>query len=203
MEFRNGRGLLMSLLLLACMATMTACTIPFTQRIQADLIHGGVSLDEVQFYNSSRFELSRGITSEEAAVSAGVIRVERGQYIEVIVFRAQTPGRCVVCGERDALGVAFEGGEGRRELQFKLAGDAAPPPRRFTGGLAEAIEKTRTAAIDTASRQFWLTGSEVEYAGETYRIDRVRGAVHLRVRRSQVYRLIKEKRVVKGLRVTD
>lgn len=97
----------------------------------------------------------------------------------------------------------------QRELQFKSrpAGASKPsarPGKSPTGGIfGAAIEKARGTSTDTSGRQFWLAGSEVEYAGKSYRIDRVRGSIHLRVRRSQVYRLIKEKRVVKGLRVTD
>lgn len=155
----------------------TGCTLPFTKDLQARLDTSSIKVESVQFYNSARIGLERDVTSEEASVSEGKILLRGGQRIEVIVIRPLTPGLCMrrsKDGQR--LYTAFEEGRGRA-LVFKFDYD-----------------------------WFYLspdTAHSVLYDGKVYRLQPLPlgNRPHLRVKKSEFFKLIKERRVVQGLRV--
>lgn len=156
---------------------LSGCTLPFTKGLQQQLDDSGVKVENVQFYNSGRVLLERDLSKEEASVSDGKIVLRAGQHVEQVVIRPLTPGLCLRRSpDKDRLYVAFEAGQ-HRALVFKHDFD-----------------------------WFYLspdTAHSVLYDGKKYRLRKtITGSrPHLRVRKSEFFKLIKERRVVPGLRV--
>ncbi|MBI9033145.1 MAG: hypothetical protein JEZ03_01610 [Bacteroidales bacterium] len=157
--------------------------IVFTPELHAKLNRDSVDLNKVQFYNSEEIYLSREeFKDEEVAVKRGQIRFEKGKFIEEIIIKKHTPGICV--GDSTYhLDVSFEN-ENDRYLQFGRLQTSKLAPYYKLYGLK------------------WSDGVGIVHYGDTlYATQAGAGSSVLLVKKSQIYNLIKEKRVAKGRRV--
>ena len=162
---------------------MSACSpkIPFTAELHSKLVRDSVDMGKVQFYNSDEIILQReSYRDEEVNVKKGQIRFENGKFEETIIIKRHTPGICVM-DTTMSLKVSFES-EG--ELQFGRVQDD------------KVIPYYKLYALD------WDEGVGVlRYNDSVYFTQEGAGSSHLLVKKSQVYSLMKEKRVAKGRKV--
>ena len=101
--------LFVSLLLSGCVAKKS---ILFSEDLRKKIESYDIDIKAIQFYNSKKIILERNLSYEEAKVASGKIRFEKGQYLERILIKKETPG---ICLETDAssLNISFESGQNR------------------------------------------------------------------------------------------
>ena len=94
----------------------TACkTIPksyFTVDTRNKVEEKSISMDKLQYYIDKDVELRRELTSRDAKVSSGKVKIENGKYINVILLKQGTLGVCTQT-RRNSLDIAFESGDGK------------------------------------------------------------------------------------------
>jgi hypothetical protein len=166
-------------LLLTC---VSGCTIPYTTALHSQLNEIDAEVARVQFYNSKAIKLEREVGSSETEVSNGKITVRAGKHIQVVFIRLLTPGVCQDEGEgvggAPCLGVAFEPGD-NRELVFC-------PDARGVFKLGWQYE----------DKNQYLT----QYDGDWFQVT-TEPFAELHVRKKDFYKLLREVRFVRGLRV--
>ncbi len=166
---------------------ITSCSpkIVFTPELHAKLVRDSVNLNKVQFYNSEEIYLTREeFKDEEVDVKKGQIRFEKGKFIEEVLIKKHTPGICV-SDTTYHLNVSFEN-ENDRYLQFGRMQTKKLAPYYKLYGLK------------------WSDGVGVVRYGDTlFATQPGAGSSVLLVKKSQVYNLIKEKRVAKGRKVRN
>ncbi len=160
-----------------------ACSpkIPYTAELHSKLLRDSVDIANVQFYNSEEIILNReSDQGEEVNVKRGQIRFENGKRIETIVIKKKTPGVCIKDSTLSLL-VSFEE-EGA--LEFGREQDD------------KLIPEFKLYALD------WEDGiGIIRYNDSLYYTQPGAGLSKLLVKKSQVYSLMKEKRVAKGRRI--
>lgn len=94
---------------------LTSCSssknayVPFTKDLKAKLEKQNIDLKQVQFYTDQKLILTRNLGDQKLAVSSGVVRLEKGQYLNEIIIPAFTPGICDSAGNERLL-ISFEKG---------------------------------------------------------------------------------------------
>lgn len=81
--------------------------VPYTKELHDRLIGDGIDLRKVQFFIDQKVVLSRFIDSSGTEVKSGIIRFNKGKYINEIIIPAYTPGICELM-EDDGLRISFE-----------------------------------------------------------------------------------------------
>ncbi|MDR0437091.1 MAG: hypothetical protein LBH22_02175 [Bacteroidales bacterium] len=149
----------------------------FTPQHRANLQRSGISVKDVQFFNSQKIVLERQISSSEVAAAKGTVNVRKGVHIESIIFPKRTPGRCV-SEDKGCLTVAFEPAgtvlfcENAGGKHFRLMG---------RGGYIQ-------------------NGGQMSYAGQTWTVQKGATA-KLKFRESSKTRKTQNSRRVKGMSV--
>lgn len=94
----------------------------FTQYMRSKVEADGLSIKDVQFYNSQEIILQRNVSYEETKIASGAINFENGKYVEIITIEKETPGVCV---EESAnyLDISFEEGKNKK-LRFVKTGSS-------------------------------------------------------------------------------
>lgn len=136
----------------------------------------------LQYYVSERVVLERELTSRDAGIAAGRIRVKRGRVVEKVVIRRNTPGIAVDWGP-DWVAVSFEEGSA---LVFAL--DAAD-------GTPNEVEVYHLRRREDARGRASTT-----LAGHGYRLRRGRGA-KLEVQRLTHTKRARRRSVQRGRKV--
>lgn len=106
-----------------------SCSTPktyFTSSVRSDVEASSIPLSSLQFYVDRDVELRREVSSSNAKVSSGVVRLEHGKYINIITLKKNTPGVCTGA-YNDRIDVAFEMGDGRYLTFGKLKRDNFAP----------------------------------------------------------------------------
>lgn len=101
------------ILLISACALLTSCSprIPFTQQIRDQYQLSAAELKGIQFYLSDPVELKKGeVAEKKKSTEEGKLVVLSGKDIDVITFRAFTPGTVDQVVDAQTLRVAFEDG---------------------------------------------------------------------------------------------
>jgi len=102
-------------------AFLSSCTTKLSLNIKEKIENSTVKLEDVQFYNSERIKLQRVLPkTEKVAEAAGKIKFRKGEFIETLILRRNTPG-VYVSQDEDRIFAAFEKG-GNLALPFRLNG---------------------------------------------------------------------------------
>ena len=99
------------LVIIALILTSCSPKILLTNNTKLQIENAGVSLDQVQFYNSSEIVLTRQSSKGELSVTGGKVKIRNGKYFEEIIIPRRTPGICESYDDK-AVKVSFEEGSG-------------------------------------------------------------------------------------------
>lgn len=166
-----------SLLFVVAMIMLESCnsTIYFTQEMRNQLNDNQLKVEDVQFYNSRKLILKRNLTYDETKIARGEIKFENGQYVEEIIIPKNTPGVAVnSTGKR--IDVAFEQGF-NRDLKFVINDNNL---YQITALLWEKDY------------------GKVNYDTLVYYLVPGGDKTFLKVKKDNIYKFQKEKRIVKG-----
>lgn len=100
-----------------------SCTIGCTPKAVLDqstrnnLNNQSITAEKLQFYLDRDIELKRVITSNDTKLDDGKITFANGKRIEVIYFKANTPGICLK-SDNNSIDVTFDT-KGNNSLSFK------------------------------------------------------------------------------------
>ncbi len=165
--------------------TVSSCSrkIVFTPQLRAQLENQSIDLKDVQFYNSEKIVLKRVEEQpEEVLLNEGAVEVTKGKIIEEIVIKKKTPGVCKQVN-RYHLNISFEAEDGK---YLKFGRKAGPMLR----------DRYRLYA-----KEWNEENGKVMYGDTLYNSDLSAADAHLLVEKKQVYDLIREKRVARGIRI--
>jgi hypothetical protein len=81
----------------------------FTPEIRTKIETNSIQLTSVQFYVDRDIELTRVLESGQTHVTAGSVKFENGQYVNVIQLKKFTPGVCTMVTP-NSLSISFEVG---------------------------------------------------------------------------------------------
>lgn len=156
--------------------------IMFTPELRKELESNNIPLTEVQFYNSHKIELNRThIPPDAISINSGAVNVERGKYIEEVVIRKHTPGVCSSVNPYD-LSIEFEP-DNHYSLKFG---------RKAGAKLTNAYKLYAKWKADKG---------EIIYGDSKFTTKMKATNAHLLVEKKQVYNLIRDKRVARGVKV--
>ena len=117
-------------ILLLAVIGLAACSTPksfFTADTRNKVEEKGIPLEKLQFYIDKDVELRRELSSRDATVHSGKVKIENGKYINIILLKQGTLGVCT--GENQhSVDIAFESGESK-SLVFDL------PTRSFNNNV--------------------------------------------------------------------
>lgn len=166
---------------------ITSCSrkIIFTPALRAQLEKQNIDLKDVQFYNSEKIVLKRVEEQpEEVMVNEGAVEVTKGKIIEEIVIKKKTPAICKQVN-RYHLNISFEANQ---DKHLKFGRKAGPMLR----------DRYRLYA-----KEWNEENGQVSYGDTIYNTGINAAEAHLLVEKSQIYDLIREKRVAKGIRIEN
>ena len=92
-------------LLTSCSKTLT----PFTQSLVKQNSWTQAEVERIQFYTSEDIILTRELSSSDADIRNGKIKMENGVRIEEVLIEKGTPGVVVTNAKGSNVGVSFEG----------------------------------------------------------------------------------------------
>lgn len=103
---------------LIIIATSCGTKVYLTEEQRDNLENKGLSLEDIQYYNSKKIILKRIMKEGKTSVETGKVKVEDGQLVHFIIIKKNTPG-IVVETDENILTTKFEK-EDMRELVFKV-----------------------------------------------------------------------------------
>jgi hypothetical protein len=165
--------------LFSCSPTLS----PFTRKLYETTNLSEENLKKVQFFLSDDLILTRDAEEAGSAqVLGGKIKMENGRKVEVIKFRAGTPGVFLFRPQDDHFAVSFESGDDTRFLIF------GPNPKQDGRYILLASE--------------WQNRrGKVTYAGEKFRTNTEAAYLTLMVDLKHIQNYEVENRRAKGRRV--
>ncbi len=89
-----------------------SCKVEFTRTLRKQIEAKGLDLKKIQYYNSKPIMLKRDLSSAETKVTSGEGITEKGQSIEIIEIKKNTPGVCDKIFD-DRMHIKFEIGNDR------------------------------------------------------------------------------------------
>jgi hypothetical protein len=194
----------------ALAATGCSSMVPFTHELRTA---SGLTNEEVknlQFYTSNKMVFRREIESGGKQITEGhKLLLTSGKLIEEVVVDAKTPGIAVSLGSA-TITVSFEPGA---SLEFVLSGDRfgassapssgefAQPPEPFPGNHAVASYPERGSEL---TGNYWLgvgnTG-RVRYEGKLFDVVDQSSDAYLMIDAESLNRIVKNRKVLKGIRL--
>lgn len=181
----NSRALKYLVLVVFLLTTSCAQKIVFTAQLRNKLEKQDIDLQEVQFYNSDKIVLEREEEKpEELSIRSGTVKIEEGRIIEEIVIKKKTPGICVEAHPYH-LNISFED---RSDNSLKFG-------RKAGNHLGNTFKLYAKSWRDETGK--------IQYGDTIYTTGKGAAASHLLVKKSQIYKLIREKRVAKGRTIKE
>lgn len=167
----------LSLLSIIVLLILGSCnsTIYFTQEMRNELNNNELDVGDVQFYTSRKLVLRRNLTYDETKIARGEIKFENGQYVEEIIIPKNTPGVAVNYNSR-RIDVAFEQGD-NRDLKFMINEDNLYQ-------ITALMWKGEYGKVSYDTLYYYLAPG----GDKTF----------LKVKKDNIYKFQKNKRVVKG-----
>lgn len=181
----HKRVLTYLILITALLTASCSQKIVFTAKLRNKLEKQDVNLKKIQFYNSDKITLEREEERpEEYSVRSGTVKVEEGRTVEEIIIKKKTPGICVEVHPYH-LNVSFEPGNAK---YLKFGRKASP----------HLTNTFKLYAKDWKGEQ-----GKIAYGDTIYQTNKKAASAHLLVKKSQVYELIREKRVAEGQKISE
>jgi hypothetical protein len=171
---------------------LNSCAVHFTNSLRTQLENNNVDLNKIQFYNSSSFTLQREITTQDAGVVEGKIKIQEGRKIELIRIYPNTPAICDN-SSKDTLYIIFEQGDNKRIPFVHNEYD-----NRFWL-MTSRHGDTPIEVTDYSGYQNKIYGTII-YDYKEYYYGYVTKP-KLLVKRKQVEKILKETRVLKGIKI--
>lgn len=172
------------LLLCITVSVFASCSTPktyFTSSVRSDVEASSVPLTKLQYYVDRDVELRREVSSSNAKVSSGVVRLEHGKYINIITLKKNTPGVCTKA-YNDRIDVSFEMGDGRYLTFGKLKRDNYAPYTLYASSWNRDL-------------------GEISYDGMQYYILPAGSEAKLMIRKDVLQTIKTEKRKMNGRKV--
>lgn len=181
-----------------------SCKTYFTHGIKTDLEAQGLNLKEIQYYISKDILLKRYIEKSETKVASGEVKTSQGRYIEEILIKEGTPGKCDSVGE-DELFIRFEHGEGKvlrfardNSVDDHYVLQAQEWDRDEIDEENIPFTEKNTNYASVSENQF--TG-KVKYGGEIYYTKNYEEKPKLKIKKTETSTTQKETREVEGIKV--
>jgi hypothetical protein len=150
----------------------------FTSDVRTRVEKNGISVEKLQFFVDRNVELRREVSSRDAKVTSGKIKLVNGHYINIIDLKKKTPGICTGFYS-NSLNVAFESGDGQY-LAFGV-------PAYGSDNVYQILAQT------------WNNGQgKVMYEGNSYYIQPSGVEAKLLIDKSIIDKLQVKKRTMKG-----
>lgn len=92
-----------------------SCSTPktyFSSSVRNQVEKSSISLEKLQYYVDRNVEIRREVSSSSAKVSSGVIRLEKGKFVNIVTLKKNTPGVCTKTYP-DKIDISFEVGDGK------------------------------------------------------------------------------------------
>ena len=110
--------LLMSLLGLLMMGNCTSELRPFTSDILREGSWSDSDLQKIQFYLSEDIVIRRNVTESQKAITAGTIKIVKGEKVEEVKIPKGTPGIFLFREGKDHFAIGFDATNDKRYLMF-------------------------------------------------------------------------------------
>ena len=169
-----------------------SCSTPksyFTAELRNKVESNSISLEKLQYYIDRDVELRAELTSTEAKVTSGKIKIENGKYIHIIKLKKFTEGVCTKINDH-SIEVSFETGDGK-SIEFGVVRGAKQYEtyRLFpTKWLKQSTYPMSDVAI-------------IKYDGKMYQIQADGPAAKLMIKKSVTDKFETKKRTMKGRKV--
>lgn len=181
----HRRALIYIALVVVLIATSCSQKIVFTAKLRDKLEKQDVNLKDIQFYNSDKITLEREEERpEEYSVRSGTVKVEEGRTIEEVIIKKKTPGVCVEAHPYH-LNISFEPGSDKVLKFGRKAGNHL------------------TNSFKLYAKEWKGEQGKIQYGDTIYQTDKKAASSHLLVKKSQIYELIREKRVAEGRKISE
>lgn len=172
---------------------LSSCAVKFTSTMKKELDNSNVDISKVQFYNSDSFALQREMSSTETGIEKGKIKTKEGKKIEIVKFPMDKPAVCdSVAG--DNLFIIFEYGKNKR---IPFVSDS------YNKYYSLITPGTRDVPLDIKNYT-GISGYEfygtINYDGKEYYYG-YSSKPKLKVKKSQIQKVLKEARTVDGIRI--
>lgn len=166
-------------------SAFTACSSSktyFSNTVRNNIEASNIAVTQLQFYVDRDVELRREVASGTTKVSAGVVKLENGRYVNIITLKKNTPGVCTKA-YADKIDVSFEAGDGKYLTFGKLKRDARAPYTLYADSWNNDL-----GAITYDGKQYYIlaAGSEAQ----------------LQIKKNVLNSSKVEKREMKGRKVT-
>jgi hypothetical protein len=142
----------------------------------------GVSLEEIQYYNSKKIVLKRVLEEGKTRVKTGKVKMEDGELVHYIVVKKHTPG-IVVEAKNNLLQTKFEDG----------------PMRELTFGIDPSKSKSRGYSL--TADEWKNRKGRIVYDNEVYYIQPGGGDAKLMIKKKSLTKKKKIKRKMSGLKL--
>ncbi len=179
-------------ILLFSLVALFSCSTPksyFTAELRNKLETKSVPIDKLQFYIDRDVELRAEISSTEAKVTSGKVKIENGKYIHIIKLKKFTEGVCTKINDH-SIDIAFEMGDGKN-IEFGVVRGAQP---------YEAYKLFPTKWVKQGSYPFSEV-AVIRYDGKMFHVQPEGSAAKLMIKKSVEDKSETKKRTMKGRKV--
>lgn len=108
----KAKTLVLTLAVASIFLSSCAKQVYFNQDIKGKLESANIKPTDLQFYTDQKIVLRKDFKSSGTKVESGKVKLEKGQEINFVIFKANTPGVCKSYTD-DELKIAFEEGKGK------------------------------------------------------------------------------------------
>jgi hypothetical protein len=172
---------------------MTSCAVQFTSTMKKQLEDSNIDFSKIQFYNSQSFAFQREMSSSETGIEKGKIKTEEGKRIEIVKIPRRKPAICdSISG--DKIFIIFEYGRDKR-IPFVCDSNNKDYSLITAGSSDVPLEVKNYTNI--GGYKFYGT---INYEGKEYYYGYFTKPI-LKVKKSQMEKVLKESRTVGGIRI--
>jgi len=192
---------------ISCIYLLSSCKVTFTERIRQQAENKKLDISKIQFYNSDKIVLRRTLSSNEMSVTSGKVKLENGQYTEIIKIKKNTRGKCVSRTDNN-LSISFEDGQNKSLIFSNKINNQSKNHYELNPDNCK-IEKKSTLAISSTNNRNSLPIETVEkninvctvtYDNKKYTTE-LPSMPFLLIKKTQLSKSQVRKRTVKGVKV--
>lgn len=149
----------------------------FTDHLYEEYDWSEEDLKQVQFYLSDDIVLYRDLSSEEARIQDGKIKIKNGRKVEEIIFEKGTPGLLLFSPKEDRLAVSFD-----QDNKYLMFGPNAKVGGKFV--LLAKDWKKRSGQVTYGDLTYYTTSAsafssllvDLDHAGQvSHKVKKVKG----------------------------
>lgn len=171
---------------------LSSCAVQFTSTMKNELEISNVDFKKIQFYNSDAFAFQRELASSETGIEKGKIKTKEGKRIEIVNFPSNKPAVCdSISGDR--LYIIFEYGNHKR-IPF-----ICDSYNKYYSLMTPGSSDNALDVKDYTGSSYKFYGN-IYYDGKDYYYG-FSSKPRLKVKKSQVEKILKELRTVEGIKI--